>query len=736
MGVTVIELNFKTMIQVDSPQKIYHQLQTVINDLVEKLNLDSQDTSTHQITNLGREVLSKLHDQINDKLAQLDQNAEWHTYTIALYGETNAGKSTIIETLRILLGEDSKKKQQLDFKQWQDNSGITRESIQVICQQIMNVEASLQQHKNKFVELQGEQKEAIKNGEVELQVNKRKWLDKKQSGTLLRRIIWLFKKPQEFRVYQESKSELEQATSTYEQLINQVNSDIESTSQDIDAHRHHHEKVMQCVQDAEPYSDGTIIGNGRSDFTLDTKIYTFKHDGCTFNVLDVPGIEGKESKVNDAIWQAVHKAHAVFYITSKASAPQKGDGKKPGTLDKIKQHLGAQSEVWTVFNKRIQNPIQIENRDLISEGEEESLQVLDTTMREYLGDSYQNHIALSAYPAFLAVASCLLPESRDDKMKIKFLSKFSPQQILEKSNISVMTNMLGESTVESFKEKLLRSNRNKAKEVVDKANGSIKELLDKQFSPLLNSLNLELDSSQVELTSHVATLRARLRNQARQELSEFETSVRKETYSEIDKDISNDEFKSIMRASVERSQLALIDKIPDVMNFELRQFVNKIGQTIDRFQAQVSDLVGCYNSLENTETNIEVDIDNGIDVRSILGILSGGAALFFTPLGWVFVAVSGLTLVFQLYKAVRSFFSSDYKKSQQRKSTDENLKRITKKIESKLEQMIDKAISEAENNVQTISEAMSFSIDHIRDVNKKLSLSQRELSKLSRELEY
>jgi hypothetical protein len=40
--------------------------------------------------------------------------------------------------------------------------------------------------------------------------------------------------------------------------------------------------------------------------------------------LDVPGIEGKESKVLAQVQQAVEKAHAVFYVTSKPTAPQKG----------------------------------------------------------------------------------------------------------------------------------------------------------------------------------------------------------------------------------------------------------------------------------------------------------------------------------------------------------------------------------------------------------------------------
>ena len=42
------------------------------------------------------------------KLEKLDENAVWDRFTIAFFGETNAGKSTIIEALRISMLEDQK----------------------------------------------------------------------------------------------------------------------------------------------------------------------------------------------------------------------------------------------------------------------------------------------------------------------------------------------------------------------------------------------------------------------------------------------------------------------------------------------------------------------------------------------------------------------------------------------------------------------------------------------------
>lgn len=53
--------------------------------------------------------LQTLQDTFNQKLTYLQQHAEWDKFTLAFFGETNAGKSTIIESLRILFDETTRR---------------------------------------------------------------------------------------------------------------------------------------------------------------------------------------------------------------------------------------------------------------------------------------------------------------------------------------------------------------------------------------------------------------------------------------------------------------------------------------------------------------------------------------------------------------------------------------------------------------------------------------------------
>ncbi|GAA7190665.1 hypothetical protein BD0068_07480 [Helicobacter pylori] len=91
--------------------------------------------------------------------------------------------------------------------------------------------------------------------------------------------------------------------------------------------------------------DGAIIGDGRSDFTLKTRSYSFQYNHQNFILLDVPGIEGSEKKVIDQISNATQKAHAIFYVTKTPNPQQKGEEGKRGTIEKIQRQLDSQTEV-------------------------------------------------------------------------------------------------------------------------------------------------------------------------------------------------------------------------------------------------------------------------------------------------------------------------------------------------------------------------------------------------------
>lgn len=85
---------------------IGRNIEQTLADIAE-LHVENDDGKKQ--LNAMREQLQILQDTFNQKLAYLQQHAEWDKFTLAFFGETNAGKSTIIESLRIAFDETSRR---------------------------------------------------------------------------------------------------------------------------------------------------------------------------------------------------------------------------------------------------------------------------------------------------------------------------------------------------------------------------------------------------------------------------------------------------------------------------------------------------------------------------------------------------------------------------------------------------------------------------------------------------
>lgn len=731
--------------ELKTPGDIYQRINDELARIALSLDTPSTDTSLNQAQESARQLLDQQQTALTAQLKALQQNAEWNTFTIAVYGETGAGKSTLIETLRILLKEPTKVAHQEAFRALQGKYELSEANVQRLQNAFEQTDAllvKLERQLNTAVEHHTQLYSDACNAIEQLRAV---IAERKETASLWQKLIRLFKPMQEEAQLVVAEQQLPAIVAERDHALESLRTkQIEAEQgKQVLAKEHvvHTSECQSQLEQLKTLADGEIIGDGRADFTRETQRYDFTLNDQPFALLDVPGIEGNEGLVVSQIEKAVQTAHAVLYVTNQAAPPQTGDGQRKGTLEKIKEHLGAQTEVWAVFNKKITNPKHsLGDRPLISEDEAVSLEGLNEKLRGQLGDHYREVIPLSALPAFLATTSHFAPSSLNATRRNKILADFNAEELLEKTRLRAFLDLLNGKLLNGSDGKITRANFHKAKDALDQTVAELRSIKSK-FSQLLVDLRLDGHSAQVQLKGSFTSLGKRLESAGATEIEQFVSDVRKAMYNSINADISNEEFKRAFSETIDARQQKLSERLPSAIGKEVERFQKEAEDILARFEAQARELAGIYTTLGNTKLNAKFDlkikIDNGINVGSLLiGIAGTIAAAFFSGGTSLLVMAPALAgLVLSGYKAVRGALSSDYKKSQQRKAIDSNLREATDQLRALLHDGLRAALTDMETKIRVLEQALQAPITQTDGLVRLLDQSTSELNKLSLQID-
>lgn len=728
------------VIKTVTPSDVYQNISLEVDHILQNLAQTTSDPSLQQANDNACQQLDGFRQKLNKNIESLQKNAEWDTFTIAFYGETNAGKSTVIETLRILLNEKSKLSRQQAFRAFQQTHKLTDSDIEILQRNLLENEKRASELEKAIEAINLEYIDREQAFQNKIDAITALIAAQRKQFSLWRKFIHLWVKTNEQKEKEAQlalKQSLEHEKSEALEFLQAKKRECDSHSASL--------RQLQSVQKSKleelsRLADGEIIGTGVSDFTMDTALYPFEVGTQRFALLDVPGIEGKESKVLAQVQQAVEKAHAVFYVTSKPTAPQKGDENTPGTLEKIKDHLNAQTEVWTLFNKRITNVVQLNRPSLVSDDEHLSLDDLNKKMSQQLGENYRNTFSVSALPAFLSVAEHLVPSSDNAKRRSKLLEKFDPEDVLEKTGFKGFLALLTEQLVSDSKAKITRSNFNKARTTVENIISELSYLQKESYGRLAKQLQNDTANAHHLLDIALESLRNRLISQGENAVDEFRSRARKQIYSEIDDDISNDRFKDRLETSIKQQHEVLERTLPDIFKNELDTFKDEIEYTVQRFQKYAQDILATYAKIQkqkfDNDFEVKIDIDNGLKLTSLVATVVGSALMFWNPAGWLILAPALAGMVFAAYKAVRSFFSSSYKIAQQKQSADDNLKKIARNMKSRIEEGIDSVFPELEEKIEQLKLMLEEPTRQASQINKILINAITNLRSLSHRLAF
>ncbi len=440
-----------------------------------------------------------------------------------------------------------------------------------------------------------------------------------------------------------------------------------------------------------------------------TRSYTLKHGNKTFTLLDVPGIEGDEKKVKQQISNATQKAHAIFYVTKKPTPPQKGEEKKEGTIEKIQKQLDSQTEVWTIFNKPINNPRAFKD-GLIDGSEKESLKILNKEMKNILGKHYMGHQIVSTQMAFYGLASALLPESDFYKNKQKFLDFFKAEEwLLYKSHFKPLAEFITEELLENSRAKIIQSNCNKALKVVEQLQKAIEITIEKRIDPMIKEAQEHQQEARYNLDRSTEKFILNLTNSAFYEIDQFKSDLREKMHARIDDDIENKECEEIFENEREQRAEKLRKNTGRHFNECKERFIEEMKKDIEQFEERIKDSLIMLDRINiDSGFDFSFNIDSGINKIGLFASIGGLALLLAAPVLGEFALFGGLVLgAIGIVKSVWSFFDSDYKKSQQRKEVDKNLNKVCEKIKEEMRNQIESSKKGASEMIENLKASLN-----------------------------
>ncbi|RVY77604.1 GTPase [Helicobacter pylori] len=582
-------------------------------------NTDNENERLKKSNQEALEVFQKLEFESLKELESLKNNEEWENFTIAFYGETGAGKSTLIECLRLFFKERSKMDQQERFKQ----------------------------------------------------------------------------------LYSEKN----------------------------------HRGSGHALLELEKFQDGAIIGDGRSDFTLETRSYTLKHGNKTFTLLDVPGIEGDEKEVIQQISNATQKTHAIFYVTKTPNPPQKGEEGKRGTIEKIQRQLDSQTEVWTIFNKPINNPRAFKD-GLIDESEKESLKILNKEMKNILGEHYEGHQIVSAQMAFYGLSSALIPESDFYKNKQKFLDFFKAEELLlYKCRFQQLGGFIAEELFKNSRAKIIQSNCNKALKVVEELQKAIKTTIEKRIDPMIKEAQEHQQEARYNLDRSKEKYISNLTNSVFTETEQFKSDLREKMYVHINKNIEDEECKEIFKNELIQGIETLHEDIKWRFRECEKRFDGEIKEAIKQLEYRIKDSLAMLERISiDRGFNLNFDTDSGIDGTKLATSIGGlgllGIFNAWNPMGWLALTAGIITGLVGIARSIWSFFSSRYKRSQQKKEVDKNLHQICEKIVQDVESRLESRKKDIWEKIEKLK-ANLRPVDNYKRMKRQLKEAHEKLGYIS-----
>lgn len=516
--------------------------------------------------------------------------------------------------------------------------------------------------------------------------------------------------------------------------------------------------------------DGTIIGNGSQDFTKTYTEYNFKINDEDCQLLDVPGIEGKEAKYINIINDAIKKAHLVCYVA------REDKGIEETTLEKIKSYLGSTVEVMGIHNISV-NPKKGYDGDdylgdlksAIEKSAKASKNIAEALQRVIPEDLYATTVSTAVLPALCSLAmsdekTTSFAEPKDFEEKSPEVQESLKTLRRQQENFFLhcyRKDLLDVSRIADLRNAIIKSCSNTPDRIKKSAYVRLDEKIDSFYTLVTeekNKLNIfytgvknVFEKDKTDINNAISQMRRNMKNGMKNAIKDFYMQEIFEAiispHIEKNEKVVKDELEYELNVQKERLSEKYKSYMSEFLNVTTNDFTEKLKRLNDNFSHAIQK---DFEILSINMPSIDINNDFGEMTKTGLGVLlsiggyalSGFALGSFVPvignvIGTIIGAVVGLVMAF-----IGLFQSRDKKiakaKNQMREKIEEIADAEWKKQESQCERMSNELAEQASKLIsvhESVVYAAKVSLDFVDDFLKKQDALRKEIKQKINSLE-
>ncbi|WP_079226451.1 dynamin family protein [Pseudomonas putida] len=351
------------------------------------------------------------------------------------------------------------------------------------------------------------------------------------------------------------------------------------------------QQQLERLQRTAGQVDGEIVGTGQADFTQDNVIYQFSHQGKSFQLIDVPGIEGNESKYEAMVQAAIAKAHLVFYVN--------GTNKKPEnkTAEKIKHYLNRDAKVYAICNLRgkadsyeydqDREALERTHKDAV-ETREQTREVLEGILGAELVSGCQSLQGLLGFAgvAFDERGLSSIHPSRTDLIKSQraYKQDFASQQAMRNfSQLDQLHKVIGDGCA-NFEVDIVESNKRKVLRLLQDTVNDLQKQRD-EHQAFSGKMGAEIEDCQGVIRKSFEDLKSNFSAGRSNALDTFFTELNKAACAAVQEHFSDkDDVERVINQLVEEGQEKLAQELETVQEELVEGISQAIGRALKRLQ--------------------------------------------------------------------------------------------------------------------------------------------------------